>query len=132
MALDGGQLAFGPLRPLALHQLGDGQPVELLGEAPRPPLPVAREMERRGLPEDPLDVALLHLDGDTVREKHRHEETVAATVEPADEAERGARLAAHEGKLPRCRVGRRAPLSAATGRPAPSGTARAWRGPPGS
>src|SRR5215471_12857489 len=113
VALDGGQLAFGPLRPLTLHQLGNGQPLQLLGEASRPPLPVAREMERRGLPEDPLDVALLHLDGDPVREEHRHEEAVAATVEPADEAEGGARHAAHEGKLPCPRVGRRAALPAA-------------------
>jgi hypothetical protein len=59
MALDGGQFPFRPLVALALDQLRNRQPLELLGEAPGATLPVARQVKRRRLPEDPLDVAFL-------------------------------------------------------------------------
>src|SRR2546425_3859892 len=47
MALDGGERALRPLAPLALDELGDGERLELLAEAPGPPLPVARAGEAR-------------------------------------------------------------------------------------
>ena len=62
VALDGRERALGPVAPLALDQLGHREPVHLLGEPAGALLPVARHVQRRGLPEHPLDVALLHRD----------------------------------------------------------------------
>src|SRR5262249_58510886 len=69
MALDRGQRGLRPLRALALHQLGHRETAELGGQVAEPaPLAspasgtsaIARHMERRGRPEDPLDDAALH------------------------------------------------------------------------
>src|SRR5216683_395890 len=87
MALDGGERALRTLAPLALDELGEGEGLELLAEAPGPPLPVAREMKRRRLPEDLLDVAFLHLDGGAVGQQHGDEHAVPSPVEAADDAE---------------------------------------------
>src|SRR5882724_689865 len=108
MALDGGQLGLGSPAPLPLDELRDREPLELLGEALRSPLPVARQVERRGLPEDPLDVPFFHLDGHTVRQKHGHQHAVAATVDAADEPEGGAALPPHQRQSPRLGGGGRA------------------------
>src|SRR5712691_62894 len=113
MALDGGEGTFRALAPLPLDEVGDGESLELLGQAPRPPLPVARKMKRRRLPEDSLDIAFLHLDGGAMGQQHGDEHAVAPPVETADDPEGGAALASHQGQAPRLGLGHRAPVPAA-------------------
>src|SRR5207247_7674502 len=108
MALDGGERALRTLAPLALDELGDGEGLELLAEGPGPPLPVAREMQGRRLPEDLLDVAFLHLHGGAVGQQHGDEHAVPSPVEAADDAEGGTALAPHEGQAPGLGLGDRA------------------------
>src|SRR6202022_4373522 len=62
VALDGRERAFGAVALLALDQVRHREPSHLLGEPAGALLPVARHVQRRGLPEHPLDVALLHGD----------------------------------------------------------------------
>src|SRR6266511_6494212 len=92
MALDGRELALGSPAPLTFNELRDRESLELLEEGLRAPLPVARQVQRRRLPEDLLDVPFLHLDGDAVRQEHGCQRAVAVPVDAADEAEGGAAL----------------------------------------
>ena len=112
VALDGRELGLRAAVPLALDEIRDGEPLELLGDALRAPLPVARQVERRRLPEDPLDVSFLHLDGDAVRQEHGHQRAMAAPVDAADEPEGGAALPPHQRQAPRLGGGGRARAAA--------------------
>ena len=98
MARLGGERRLRPVAPLSLDEIGQVEARQLFGETVRASLPVARQVERRRLPEHALDVALLQLDGAAVRQQHLHQRAVTPRIHSADEAERGAALPAHQGE----------------------------------
>src|SRR5262245_1114483 len=114
MTLGGGQRPLGAMAPLAPDQVGDVAAGHLLGEQVGAPLPIARDHERRRLPEDALDVAFLHLDRAAVREKNVNEGAVTPAVHPADEPERRAALPTNEREPAGLGLDDRAPPAAAS------------------
>src|SRR5207245_567069 len=109
VALDRGERGLRPLLPLALDQLGDRQSSELDGQwaepaaVAAPPLrgtiEVARHVERRCGPEDPLDDPALHAHDGAVGQERVDEHPVATDrVRAEDQRQAGPPLAPDEGE----------------------------------
>src|SRR4029077_770090 len=106
VALDGRERALGAVALLALDQLRHREPSHLLGEPAGALLPVARHVQRRGLPEHPLDVALLHRDGAAVGQHYLDPVAMPAAVHSHDQAQARPALAPHQGQAARLGLGR--------------------------